>query len=286
MGLNKRMIDLKKYKQVIRDNVKNALMEDVGEGDITSTILDTSGVSNAKVICRQNAILCGIPWFDEVFRQIDKNITIKWSSKEGSKTTPGQVVCQLNGNTKNILIGERAALNFLQTLSGTATTSHEFQKKAKTKATILLDTRKTIPGLRIAQKYAVTCGGAQNHRLGLYDHILIKDNHIKSAGSVTKIILDFKNNHPGKDIEIEVSSLDELREAVENNASRVLLDNFSVDEAKQAVKITNKKTDLEVSGSIDLKNIEDYISTGVDYISIGAMTKNILSIDYSLQLID
>ena len=183
-------------------------------------------------------------------------------------------------------MGERAALNFLQTLSGTATTTYEFQKKAKTKTTILLDTRKTIPGLRIAQKYAVTCGGGQNHRLGLYDHILIKDNHIKSAGSITKVILDFKKNCPGRDIEIEVSSLDELEEAAANDVSRILLDNFSADEVRQAVKITNKKTNLEASGSIDLENIEDYISTGVDYISTGAMTKNLSSIDYSLQFID
>jgi len=280
------MVDIKKYKQVIKNNVQNALMEDIGGGDITSTIFDTSGVSNAKVICRQKAILCGIPWFDEVFRQIDKNIMITWDVKDGSQTNPEQIICQLRGDSKNILIGERVALNFLQTLSGTATTTHEFQKKAKTKTAILLDTRKTIPGLRIAQKYAVTCGGSQNHRLGLYDHILIKDNHIKSAGSITKIILDFKNNHPQKDIEIEVSNLDELKEALGNSVSRILLDNFSVDEVKQAVKITNKKTNLEASGSIDLENIEDYVSTGVDYISIGSMTKNILSVDYSLQFID
>jgi nicotinate-nucleotide pyrophosphorylase (carboxylating) len=280
------MIDIKQYKKVICSNVQNALEEDVGTGDITSIIFSTSDVSNAKVVCRQKAILCGIPWFEEVFRQIDKNITITWDAKDGSKTTPGQIICQLHGATKNILIGERVALNFLQTLSGTATTTHKFQKKVKTKTAILLDTRKTIPGLRIAQKYAVTCGGSQNHRLGLYDHILIKDNHIKSAGSITKIILDFKNNHPKKDIEIEVSNLDELKEALENSVSRILLDNFSADEVKQAVKITDKKTDLEASGSIDLENIEDYISTGVDYISIGSMTKNILSVDYSLQFID
>lgn len=222
--------------------------------------------------------------FEEVFRQIDEEVLVEWFADDGDTITAEQPICNLSGSARSILSGERTALNFLQTLSAVATRSAEYaQAVAKTDA-IVLDTRKTIPGLRLAQKYAVSCGGCQNHRMGLYDAILIKENHISSCGGIQKAIEKARFQNPEMPVEIEVENIDELEQALETNVDRILLDNFSIKQLKQAVKICKGKIPLEASGSVTLKNIKKVASTGVNYISTGALTKDIEAIDLSLRL--
>lgn len=265
----------------IKDVVSVALNEDIGSGDLTSSLIDSNAQARACVIAREQAILCGIEWFNEVYRQIDSSIEIRWLADEGNQITANQNICNITGPASKLLTGERTALNFLQLLSGTATRTHEMVELISDLDTRLLDTRKTIPGLRKAQKYAVLCGGGQNHRMGLYDAILIKENHIAAAGDISSAIKKAKEKKVP--IEIEVESLDELQQALAEDVNRILLDNFSIDEIRQAVELTNGRTALEASGNINKENIRQIAETGVDYISIGSLTKHLAAIDFSMQ---
>lgn len=268
----------------ISQTVKVALAEDIGDGDKTAALLEPNTVT-AKVISRESAILCGCAWFDEVFRQLDAQVSIQWHYRDGDNLDSGTELCELHGPVTSILTGERTALNFLQTLSATATLTYQYvQAVSGTKARIL-DTRKTIPGLRTAQKYAVTCGGGMNHRMGLFDAILIKENHIAAAGSIRKAVHKAREQSPNLFVEIEVENIEELEQALDSGPDRILLDNFSIDQLKSAVSLNSGCNQLEASGNITLDNIKETASTGVDYVSIGSLTKNIQAIDLSL-LID
>jgi len=263
-------------------NVTIALHEDVGSGDITAELVPEEATASATLITREHATLSGCDWFSEVFKQLDLNIKIEWQVKDGDVVTPDQILCQLSGSARSILTGERTAINFLQTLSGTATSVACFVDLIKDTHSKILDTRKTIPGLRLAQKYAVTCGGGKNHRLGLYDAILIKENHIIAAGSITKAIVKAKQlNVP---VEVEVESLKELEVALAARPDQILLDNFNVAELIKAVLITKGRAKLEASGNVDKQSIRAIAETGVDYISIGALTKHVQAIDFSMRI--
>ena len=285
MNKNTKLIFNKKLLQdAIKINVSAAIEEDLKNIDKTSNILPsiTNGVAKIKV--KQAAILCGSPWVNYCFNQIDKNIKVIWHFNEGSKIKTGDEICTISGNYNHILMGERVAINFLQTLSGTASTSNLMNLKIRRYKAKLFDTRKTIPGLRVAQKYAVQVGGAFNHRFGLYDRILIKENHIKSVGSVTQILNIAKKKYSLKDVQIEVENLKELKEAVDSGATNILLDNFSLKGLTKAVQINKNKAVLEASGDVDINNIIDFAKTKVDRISIGALTKNIKAVDFSMSI--
>lgn len=262
-----------------------ALQEDVGSGDLSSDLIAEHTLAKAKVISRENAILAGQDYFAGVFKQIDGTVQIHWFAKDAEPINANQTICTLEGKASSILTAERCALNFLQTLSGTATTTHGYVKLIEGTKAKLLDTRKTLPGLRIAQKNAVRCGGGYNHRLGLYDAILIKDNHIAVAGSIIEAVNIAKQKHPNVFIEVEVETLEELQVALRVDVSRVMLDNFTDEQLKQAVALNNGRVELEASGNITKENIRQIAETGIDYISIGALTKNIKAIDFSMQFI-
>lgn len=268
----------------IENSVKIALEEDIGSGDVTCELIAETAISAATVISRESAVICGIDWFNEVFMQLDNRIQINWLIKDGDHVQADQLICELNGSTRSLLSGERAALNFLQTLSGTASLAHQYAQAIKSTTAKILDTRKTIPGLRLAQKYAVTCGGGVNHRIGLYDAILIKENHIMGAGSIKQAVETARKLHPQLSIEVEVENLDELQQALEAKVERVLLDNFSLQQLKQAVEINNKQTELEASGNVTLETVLSVAETGVDFISSGAITKDVKSLDLSMRL--
>ncbi len=263
-------------------NVKTALAEDVGSGDITAELIPNDSLAAATLISREHAVLSGCAWFNEVFNHLDETIKIEWHIADGDVITPDQILCQIDGPARSILTGERTAINFLQTLSATTTTVASYVDLIKDTKTKILDTRKTIPGLRLAQKYAVTCGGGFNHRIGLYDAILIKENHILAAGSITEAIKQAKKkNGP---VEIEVETLLELEEALTAKADQILLDNFNLEQLVKAVTITQGRAKLEASGNIDKHTIRAIAETGVDYISIGALTKHIRAIDFSMRI--
>ena len=265
----------------IKEVVSVALQEDIGSGDLTSSLIDSDTQAHARVIAREQAILCGIEWFNEVYRQIGSSIEIKWQFEDGDQIDADQYICNIKGPACKLLTGERTALNFLQMLSGTATSTHEMVTLISDLDCRLLDTRKTIPGLRKAQKYAVLCGGGHNHRMGLYDAILIKENHIAAAGDISTAIKKAKvKNVP---IEIEVESLDDLQQALSENADSILLDNFTIDELRQAVDLAKGKVTLEASGNINKENLRQIAETGVDYISTGTLTKHIRAIDFSMR---
>jgi nicotinate-nucleotide pyrophosphorylase (carboxylating) len=273
-------------KATIGPSVASALSEDIGSGDLTASLVDADEIVGASIIARQSLILCGHPWVDEVFSQLDESVVIDWYIGDAQSAEADDVVCKLVGPARTLLTGERTALNFLQTLSATATTTARYVKAIDASKTRILDTRKTIPGLRLAQKYAVTCGGGANHRVGLFDAILIKENHIKSAGSITAALQSAESLKADVLIEVEVESHDELLEALDAGAGRILLDNFSIAQLQQAVK-TNESygytgAELEASGNITLASIREIAETGVDYISTGALTKNIDAIDFSM----
>lgn len=267
----------------IEESVNNALAEDIGMGDVTSKLIPEDDFSIATVITREAAVICGIDWFEEVFNQLDPNIFIEWDVDDCDLVEPNQQICTLSGSTRALLSGERTALNFLQTLSGTATIARRYADAVKGTPAKVLDTRKTIPGLRLAQKYAVHCGGCENHRIGLYDAILIKENHILAAGSIKQAIESARFNSPELSVEVEVENLDELLQAIDTHAERVLLDNFDLDLLKQAVILNNKRVQLEASGGVTLNTIRSIAETGVDYISTGALTKDIKAIDLSMR---
>ena len=266
----------------IASTVRRALNEDLGTGDLTARLLPEGATSEAIVLCRESAILCGVPWFSEVFRQLDKNVSTNWRCADGDAVKPGQTVCTLSGSTRSLLSGERTALNFLQLLSGTATTTREYASVIEHTTTRLLDTRKTLPGLRSAQKYAVLCGGGTNHRMGLYDAILIKENHIRVSGSIPAALEQAKTTH--RHIEIEVENVRQLEEALDAGADAVLLDNFTLDQIRQAVQLNNGRASLEVSGGVEKSDLADLAATGVDFISVGALTKDVRAIDFSMLL--
>ena len=267
----------------IEESVNIAIHEDVGDGDITAQLIPVDEITIATVITREACVLSGMDWFEEVFRQIDDEILIEWLAEDGDRLEAGQTICSLSGSSRSILTGERTALNFLQTLSATATLSANYAKAVADTETIVLDTRKTIPGLRLAQKYAVSCGGCQNHRIGLYDAILIKENHILACGGIAQAIDEARFHNPEMPIEVEVESIDELNQALDANADRVLLDNFTNQQLIEAVKISGGKIPLEASGNITLETIHDIALTGVDFISTGALTKDIQAIDLSMR---
>ncbi|MDC0127116.1 carboxylating nicotinate-nucleotide diphosphorylase [Methylophilaceae bacterium] len=285
MNKNKKLTFNKKLLQeAIKINVTAAINEDLKKIDKTSEILPAKTIGLAKIQVKQVAILCGSPWVDYCFHQIDKNIRVIWHFKEGSKIQTGDQICTISGNYNRILMGERIAINFLQTLSGTASTSNLMNLKIKRYKAQLFDTRKTIPGLRVAQKYAVQIGGAFNQRFGLYDKVLIKENHIKSIGSISQILKIAKKKYSLKDVQIEVETFKEFKEALEFGATNILLDNFSLEGLTKAVQINKKKAVLEASGNIDINNIIDFAKTKVDRISIGALTKNIKAVDFSMSI--
>jgi nicotinate-nucleotide pyrophosphorylase (carboxylating) len=273
-----------KLPEDIAENVRRAITEDVGTGDLTAALVSPQTRAEARVITREDAVLCGTAWFDEVFRQLDDRIRIDWHAKDGDPVRAGDTLCELRGPARALLTGERTALNFLQLLCGTATRAHHYAEAVRGTRAVILDTRKTVPGLRRAQKYAVACGGGRNHRLGLYDAILIKENHIAAAGSVTAALASARRAAPqGVLVEIEVENLGQLREALAAGADHLLLDNFSVGDLKAAVAEARGRAKLEASGGVDLSGIRAIAETGVDYISVGEMTKSIRAVDLSMR---
>jgi nicotinate-nucleotide pyrophosphorylase (carboxylating) len=270
---------------LIRTQVELALAEDLGGGDRTAALIPQSSISTVEVICRDRAILCGTAWFDETFRQLDQAVTTEWYFQDGQAITPDTLLCRLTGPTRSLLSGERTALNYLQTLSGTATRAGTYAQAVVGTGVRILDTRKTLPGLRLQQKYAVTCGGCANHRIGLYDAILLKENHIMAAGSVAAAVTAALTSAPDIEVEVEVESLDELAEALQAGGRRVLLDNFSLDQLRQAVEFTAGRARLEASGGVDLTTIRAIAETGVDDISVGALTKDVTAVDLSMRFI-
>ncbi|PLA74335.1 nicotinate-nucleotide diphosphorylase (carboxylating) [Hydrogenovibrio sp. SC-1] len=271
------------YFQDLTVNIQAALQEDIGTGDLTADLIPPTQQSSATVITNEPAIICGRPWFDGVIRAVDANIELDWQVSEGEAVHAGSVICHLKGSAQSILTAERSALNFLQTLSGTATATNRYVKALKNGYTQLLDTRKTLPGLRLAQKYAVHCGGGTNHRIGLYDAILIKENHIMAAGGIEQAVSLAKSHHPNKLIEVETESLAEVEQAVKAKADIIMLDNFSLEMIEQAVEWVNHRCKLEVSGNVELNDLAELTQTGVDYISTGAITKHLHAIDFSMR---
>jgi nicotinate-nucleotide pyrophosphorylase (carboxylating) len=273
------------YLENIETTVSHALAEDLGSGDITASLIDAAQESTAQVFTREAAIICGRPWVDEVFKQIDPAVDLAWEVREGEAVRADTVLFQAQGKTRSLLTAERTALNFLQTLSATASQTHRLVQLVKHTKTSLLDTRKTIPGLRLAQKYAVATGGGVNHRIGLYDAFLIKENHIRGCGSIANAISRARELAPEARLEVEVETFTELREAIDAGPDWIMLDNFSIADTKRAVAETNSAVKLEASGGIE--NDDDLVKiaeTGVDYISIGAMTKHCRAIDLSMLL--
>lgn len=270
----------------IQETVSHALAEDIGSGDISAQIIPDNKSSHAIIISRGNAIICGTRWADEVFRQLNSNVTINWHIKDGRGINANQRLCELNGSSRALLSGERTALNFLQTLSGISTEANRYMNLVKGTNAKILDTRKTLPGLRKASKYAVRRGGCYNHRMGLYDEILIKENHIQAAGSIKKAIEQARRLTPHAKLGVEVKTIDELRDALTANPDHVLLDNMSLTLLRRAVTLTAKKVPLEASGGITIKNIRSVAETGVDFISVGNLTKNLVAIDLSMQFLE
>jgi len=271
----------------LRQSVDMALAEDIGSGDITAQLIDAASQARAIIISREAGIVCGTAWVDHVFHSLDPAVSLDWKYSDGEPVSTDTVICELHGPARALLSGERTALNFLQTLSGTATTAHQYALAVKDTACVVLDTRKTIPGLRLAQKYAVRCGGGQNHRLGLFDAFLIKENHIAAAGSIAAAITRARSVAAHAPVEIEVESLAEFDQALAARADIVMLDELSLEDMAEAVKrnrALGSPAKLEASGSIDLARLRTVALTGVDYISIGALTKHVHALDLSMRL--
>lgn len=266
----------------IERQVRNALDEDLGDGDLTAALIPAQANSSVRIVSREPGVLCGSAWVEEVFRQLDPGIEVTWEHADGARLRSDTLLCRLRGGTRALLSGERTALNFLQTLSGTATQAWRYVRAVEGTGVRLLDTRKTLPGLRLAQKYAVRCGGCHNHRIGLYDAILIKENHIRAAGSITAALKQAQCRSPQVEIEVEVESVAELREALAADAKRVLLDNFSPRMLREAVAENAGRARLEASGGVDLDSIRGIAMTGVDDISIGGITKDLKALDLSM----
>ncbi|MDG2019231.1 MAG: carboxylating nicotinate-nucleotide diphosphorylase [Porticoccaceae bacterium] len=268
----------------IPKTVARALQEDIGSGDISAQLIDANKLANGTVISREKAVICGRPWVDEVFHQLDPSISIDWHVSEGDSVAENQTLFSISGNARVLLSGERCALNFLQTLSGTATTARQYADSAIASQIKILDTRKTIPGLRLAQKYAVAIGGCSNHRIGLYDAFLIKENHIIACGGIAQAVNKAKEIAPQKEIEVEVESLAELQQAVAAGAHRVMLDNFTRDQILEIKNIDLGNTKIEVSGNVTEHSLSQYLDTPIDFISSGSLTKHVQAIDLSMRL--
>ncbi|HEY0180477.1 MAG TPA: carboxylating nicotinate-nucleotide diphosphorylase [Dokdonella sp.] len=269
---------------VVERDVRRALEEDVGSGDVTADLLPAAASAHARVVTRETAVLCGTPWFDECFRQLDASARVEWLVREGELAAAGTVLCRIDGAARALVTAERTALNFLQTLSATATATAAYVEAVRGTRTVVLDTRKTLPGLRAAQKYAVRVGGGRNHRLGLFDAVLIKENHIAAAGSITAAIRNARALHPDLLVETEVENFVELREALDAGADRIMLDEFELHELAQAVAEVGGRVPLEVSGSVALERVRAIAETGVDFVSIGALTKHVRAVDLSMRI--
>lgn len=270
----------------LSDQVSRALREDVGTGDVTAALVAASAQAHARLVCRESAIICGAAWLDETFRQLDSGVGVTWHTHDGAQVAANTVLCEITGGARSILTGERTALNFLQLLSGTASVTHRYVQAVADTRCRILDTRKTIPGLRSAQKYAVLCGGGDNHRIGLYDMVLIKENHIAAAGSIGAAVTTARRTAPGLRVEVETENLTQLREALDAHADVIMLDDFDLDTLRSAVTINRAhihRALLECSGGVTLERIRVLAQTGVDYISIGSLTKHVTAVDLSLR---
>lgn len=274
----------------IQRNVRHALEEDIGSGDITASLIPAGQMAKARILCREPAVIAGRPWFDEVFRQIDSSVNLNWQVKEGERVAADQVLVYVEGPARSLLTGERAAMNFLQTLSGTATRCYHYASQVKETDVRLLDTRKTLPGLRLAQKYAVKAGGCHNHRIGLYDAFLIKENHIAACGGIEQAVDTARTMAPGKPVEVEVENMEEFRRARSAGADIIMLDNFPLETLRETVELNKTlpapQPGLEASGGITEERLPMIAATGVDFISIGTLTKDIESVDLSMRLVD
>ncbi len=268
----------------LRESVRRALAEDIGSGDLTAALVPAERRARARVITRADAVLCGTAWFEEVFRQLDQSVSVRWHAQDGERVQAKQTLCQLAGPARALLSGERMALNFLQLLSGTATRTRRYVDAVAGTGAVILDTRKTLPGLRRAQKYAVRCGGGENHRMGLFDGLLVKENHIAAAGSVAEAVQKARAVAPrGVPVEIEVENLEQLEQALAAGAAHLLLDNFSLDDLRTAVARARGRARLEASGGVTLENVRAIAETGVDYVSVGELTKSVQAIDLSMR---
>jgi len=270
--------------QDIKEAVRRALKEDIRDGDITAQLIPAENKATATVITRESAVICGTAWVDEVFKQLDAAITLKWLVQDGDEVQPGQTLVELSGPARSLLTGERTALNFLQTLSGTATLSRQYAKLVEGTDIKILDTRKTIPGLRLAQKYAVKVGGCHNHRMGLYDAFLIKENHIAACGGITAAVTKAHDIAPGKPVEVEVENLDELQQALEAGTDIIMLDNFNPDQIREAITVNQGRAKLEVSGNLEANNLTSKAISGIDYLSSGSLTKHCRAVDLSMRV--
>lgn len=270
--------------EIVLTDVQRALSEDIGSGDVTADLLPRDYLARARVLTRESAVVCGQAWFAACFSEIDARTEVEWLIEEGSQVAPGQLLCHVSGPVRALVTVERSALNFLQTLSATATVTAQYVEAIRGTRTRILDTRKTLPGLRLAQKYAVRIGGGENHRIGLYDAILIKENHIVAAGSLASAVATARRLHPSIMVEVEVENFSELREALAAGVDRIMLDEFELDELVQAVAEVDGRVPLEVSGGVGMDRVRAIAETGVDFISIGALTKHVRAIDLSMRI--
>ncbi len=271
--------------ETVRRNVANALREDLGPGDINAELIAPSTHAVARIVTRDPGVLCGQPWVTEACRQVDPSLELRWHLSDGQRLAEGEVLAELEGTARSLLSVERTAINFLQLLSGTATRTRAFVEAVAATRAVILDTRKTLPGLRVAQKYAVRVGGAKNHRMGLFDAFLLKENHITAAGSIAEAVATARRQHPDKLLQVEVESLGQLDESIAAAVDRVLLDNFDVARLREAVAITKGRVGLEASGGITMATVADIARTGVDYISVGELTKNVRPLDLSMRIV-
>lgn len=269
--------------QDLRETVARVLVEDIGTGDVTAGLIPAEKQATATVISREAATLCGVAWFNEVFRQLDPAVQIVWQHQDGERVAANALLCTLQGSARSILSGERAALNFLQTLSATATATRRYVDLVAHTHCRILDTRKTLPGLRTAQKYAVLCGGGSNHRIGLYDRVLIKENHIMAAGSITAAIQQARQLHPSLLVEVETENLQELAEATAAQADIIMLDEYDLETMREAVRVTAGKIPLEASGGVSPETVAAIAETGVDFVSVGSITKHVRAVDLSMR---
>lgn len=272
------------FRHLVSTQVQQALDEDIGTGDLTALLIDKTAHAEANIVSREHAVICGIDWVNSCFQILDGDVQIDWQINEGDKVQPKQKLCTIRGNVRALLTAERCALNFLQTLSAVSTQTQQYVQRIKGSKAKVLDTRKTLPNLRLAQKYAVAIGGGYNQRLALYDGILIKENHIVVAGGIAAVLKNAQALDCKVSIQIEVENLSELKQSLNAGATSVLLDDFSLSALKQAVELNQGQARLEASGNITLNNVRDIAETGVDYISIGALTKNIRAIDLSMRI--
>jgi nicotinate-nucleotide pyrophosphorylase (carboxylating) len=269
---------------LVAADIERAFAEDLGHGDATAELLPIEAHAQAELTCRDPAVIAGTAWFDACFRRLDPAVHIDWQTHDGQRVDAGTIICRLSGHARSLVSAERSALNFLQLLSGTATVTADYVTAVAGTGVRILDTRKTVPGLRLAQKYAVRCGGGYNHRIGLYDAILIKENHIIAAGSITAAVQAARRLHPNLLLEVEVESLDELAQALYAGVDRIMLDNFNLPQMSAAVQYAAGRVPLEVSGNVTLQTIGEFARTGVDFISVGALTKHVRAVDLSLRL--